>query len=126
MGCKIDKKYTMEQGKNDYFMVTGDFGSLQMRLTCIDTVLDGQIDPALYELYGPPKPGVKQISDAHSMTGLNTFCKSVGFKMIDITKEDGTTVSVPQNLSVKINRNGNVITTEAMNLQPNDDILEGV
>lgn len=123
MPCKIKKDWTLEQGKENYYMLTGDFGSLQMRLTCIDTKLDGQIDPSLYELYGPAKPGEKKISDAHSMTGMNTFCKSIGFQMYDIEMDDGTTKSLPQNQNIKVNRGGKEVTIQVMDLQPNDDIV---
>jgi len=32
MGCVIEKEYTLNQGKENYYMLTADFGSLQMRL----------------------------------------------------------------------------------------------
>ena len=40
MSCKINKEYTLEQGKENYYMLTCDFGSLQMRLTCQDTAFN--------------------------------------------------------------------------------------
>lgn len=123
MACKIKKEWSLNQGKKDYFLLTGDFGSLQMRLTCIDTKLDGQIDPALYELYGPAKPGEKKISDAHSMTGLNTFCKSVGFQMLDLEMDDGKVVSIPQNQEIQVSRNGKNVQIPAIDLKEGDEVI---
>ena len=55
MACKITKEYTLKQGKEEYLMLTADFGSLQMRLTTQDTTLNksthGECDPGLYEIY---------------------------------------------------------------------------
>lgn len=60
MGCKINKQYSLAQGKENYLMLTCDFGSLQMRLTTNDTALDSQsgkdCDAGLFEIYGEGSP----------------------------------------------------------------------
>ena len=56
MACRISKEYKLSQGKEEYLMLTADFGSLQMRLTTQDTTLNksthGKCDPGLYEEFG--------------------------------------------------------------------------
>ena len=68
MACRISKEYKLSQGKEEYLMLTADFGSLQcqMRLTTQDTTLNksthGNCDPGLYEIYSEDSV----CPDAHS------------------------------------------------------------
>lgn len=119
MGTKITKELTLEQGTKDYYMVTSDFGSLQMRLACQDTSLNSSgIDKNLYDLYKEDSA----MADAHCMTGWSTFCNSVNYQLIEIEAEDGTIHKYGETQEVPIIRNGNKIKVMANNLIDTDEL----
>lgn len=126
MGCKIKKTYTLEQGKEDYLMLTCDFGSLQMRLTTNDTALDSvdekTPDKGLFEIYGEGSP----CPDAHSATGRATFVSSVDGQTYDIELEDGSIVKLYSEMSAKIKRNGKDMTVKVKDLLLTDDFIEAI
>jgi DNA polymerase I-like protein with 3'-5' exonuclease and polymerase domains len=62
----------------EYYLSTIDYGSLQIRLAAIDTVLnDMGKDVALYEVYTNPELG----GDMHSNTGWAVFAKGREFEL---------------------------------------------
>jgi hypothetical protein len=123
MSCKISKKFTLKQGKEEYLMLTADFGSLQMRLTTQDTSINpstfGKCDPGLYDIYRSDT----ECPDAHSNTGKIVFVDSVGGKVIDIETDEGTQ-HLYQNFGVKVKRNNKEVWIEAQDLEVGDDIVE--
>lgn len=96
---KIEK--TVESGIDDWLLVEADFSSLQMRLAMQDEALnkDG-IDLISYELYGEGNSG-----DAHSVTGFNVFCESIGRQIIEISDGVNTHIFLPEQ-KIKIKRDG--------------------
>ena len=126
MACKITKEYTLKQGKEEYLMLTADFGSLQMRLTTQDTTLNksthGECDPGLYEIYSEDSV----CPDAHSATGKNTFVASINGQVYDIVLEDGSTVKMYQEMFAKIKRDGKDLTVKVKDLLEGDDFIEPI
>ena len=100
MGCKISKHYTLKQGKEEYLMLTADFGSLQMRLTTQDTSLNpstfGECDPGLYNIYRSDT----ECPDAHSNTGRIVFVDSVGGQLYVFSLENGETLKLYQDTDI--------------------------
>lgn len=123
MSCRIQKKYTLQQGKEENLMLTADFGSLQMRLTTQDTSINpstfGNCDPGLYDIYKSDT----ECPDAHSNTGRIVFVDSIGGQMIDIETDEGVK-HLYQNFGVKVSRNGKEQWIEAKDIVAGDDILE--
>ena len=126
MACKITKEYTLKQGKEEYLMLTADFGSIQMRLTTQDTTLNksthGECDPGLYEIYSEDSV----CPDAHSATGKNTFVASINGQVYDIVLEDGSTVKMYQEMFAKIKRDGKDLTVKVKDLLEGDDFIEPI
>ena len=117
---KINKEISCEQGREDYYLFTGDFSSLQMRLACIDTVLNGKIDKNLFSLYKADSP----MADAHCKTGHGVFCESIGYKAIQVENSAGEKKVFGETEKVKVNRDGKSITVLAKELKVNDEIEE--
>jgi len=126
MGCKIQKEYSLEQGKEECLMLTADFGSLQMRLTTQDTTLNpstlGKCDPGLYEIYSEESV----CPDAHSATGKNTFVSSIKGQAYELEMEDGSKIKLYQEMYAKINRGGKEMTVKVKDLQVDDELLEAI
>lgn len=122
MPCKIKKEFCQEGGNNSWFIVTGDYSSLQAKIVSIDTYLNsvGQ-DPVLKEVY---KVGSK-ISDLHSVTGHASFCSSVNQKGIHVTDDEtGDKWSFLPESQIKIMRNGNEEIISAKDLIETDKIID--
>lgn len=126
MACHIVKEYKLSQGKEEYLMLTADFGSLQMRLTTQDTTLNksthGKCDPGLYEIYSEESV----CPDAHSATGKNTFVASINGQVYDLELEDGSSVKLYQEMYAKIKRNGTEMTVKVLDLKEGDDFIEPI
>lgn len=124
VACKIKKKWTYNQGKENYVQLTADFGSLQMRLCTVDTFINpstfGTGDKGLFDIYRSDSA----CPDAHSSTAKTVFVDSINGKMIDVEMEDGSVQHIYQNFGVKVNRNGKEILIEAADLKEGDDIIE--
>lgn len=121
MACKIKKEFSTEGGNNSYFIVTGDYSSLEAKCAAIDTYLNpvGQ-DPLLKSIY---EAGSK-ISDLHSVTGHSLFCASLRQKGIHVEDEQGRKWSFLPKSKIKIKRNGESITISAEMLQETDEIID--
>lgn len=118
-----------------FFLGTFDFSSLQARLASIDTCLNDDPDRKFYspETYGlMPDPVLldvykdgSTVSDLHSMTGFNTFVKSVNMKAIrvhdDVDNKDYVFAPISR---CRIMRNNKEETVYAKDLQENDHIIE--
>ena len=112
--------HSVEGGNRSWFIVTGDFSSLEARLAAIDTCLNDQgLDPVLYEVY---KDGSKT-SDLHSMTGFNTFVKGrTAYEIHDA--ESGKDYVVDELSKFKVLRNGQETVVQAKELLETDSIVE--
>ena len=88
MSCKITIEHnSKEAGKRSTYLMTSDAASLEARVCAADTACnDSGIDPSLYEIY---KVGSEIGEDMHSMTGFNTFCKSINMQVNELTCQDG-------------------------------------
>lgn len=119
---KIEKKFGIEGGDHSWFIVTGDFSSLEARLAAIDTCLNNDgIDPILFEVY---KDGSKT-SDLHSMTGFATFCKSVDMQAIHVHDDvDNKDYVFAAQSKMIVDRGGQRTTIFAKDLKSTDHILE--
>lgn len=126
MGCRIQKKYTLQQGKEENLMLTADFGSLQMRLTTQDTSINpstfGNCDPGLYDIYKSDT----ECPDAHSNTLKIVFMDSVGGQLYDLEMEDGSHIKLYQDMSAKVNRDGKEQIIKVSDLRDTDDFLEPI
>lgn len=124
MACKIVvEKDSVEGGERSWFTEISDFSSLQARLASIDTCLNPQgIDSTLYNVY---KDGSK-MSDLHSVTGFNTFCKSIHLEGWDIEDTDSGIVykGVTDFSKFKILRNDKEMEVTAVELLDDDKIVE--
>lgn len=103
-----------EAGLRSYYLMTSDAASLEARVCAADTACnDSGIDPALYDVY---KEGSDLGEDMHSMTGFNTFCKSINMMVNEYTCEDGK-VFLLVDSEEAYNENKNLI--------PGDNFTEG-
>lgn len=100
---------------------TCDFGSLQARITTIDTCLNPQgIDPALYELYKVNSP---LGSDMHSMTAFNVFCKPFHSQVAEVTDDTGKVWIIGDASRVTVKRNGQDVVCGMDDIQEQDTIV---
>lgn len=118
---KIRKEFSSEGGNQSYFLVTGDYSSLQAKCASIDTYLnpEGQ-DPLLKDIY---REG-SEISDLHSVTGHSTFCSSISQKGIHVTDETGKKWAFLPKSKIKIIRDNNSIIIQAKDLIETDKIID--
>jgi hypothetical protein len=121
MGCKIRKEYSSEGGNNSYFIVTGDYSSLEAKCAAIDTYLNpvGQ-DPLLKSIY---EAGSK-ISDLHSVTGHSLFCDSLKQKGVHVTDENGKNWAFLPTSKIKIKRKNDTLIIQAEELVETDEIID--
>lgn len=118
---KIRKEFSSEGGNHSYFLVTGDYSSLQAKCASIDTYLnpEGQ-DMLLQNIY---KEG-STISDLHSVTGHSSFCSSVNQKGIHVTDENGKKWAFLPKSKIKIIRGEDSIVIQAKDLIETDKIID--
>lgn len=121
MGCQIKKEFSAEGGNNSYFIVTGDYSSLEAKCAAIDTYLNpvGQ-DPVLKSIYEVGST----ISDLHSVTGHFCFCGSLNQKGIHVEDENGRKWAFLPKSKIKIKRNGETLTILAESLQETDELID--
>lgn len=113
--------YNKKAGKLCYLLMTQDAASLEARVATSDTALnkDG-IDPTLFAVYDP-KSGYGE--DLHSMTGFNTFCKSVDMQINDVTDEDGKNWLFVDSQYMIIERDGKKQRIKGADIKETDKIL---
>ena len=123
---KIQKiENSKEGGNKSFFLATADFSSLEARLAAIDTSLnDTGLDPTLFQVYKDHS----DTSDLHSMTGFNTFCKSVNMKVIHVYDDKSNkdyVFAATSNIRVK-KADGTEKKVQAQFLESTDEILESL
>lgn len=114
--------FNEKAGRLCYLMMTQDAASLQARVATSDTVLNpGGIDPTLYAVYDP-NSGMGE--DLHSMTGWNTFCKSIDLQILEVVDDSGKTWLCLEDVqSLWIERNGEKMLVTGKEILETDTIL---
>jgi DNA polymerase I-like protein with 3'-5' exonuclease and polymerase domains len=109
--AKLFKQVYSVPNKDDYYLVTLDYASMQMRLAAVDSE-----DPVLFNGY------IKDSNlDVHSKTAFNVFCREAEFDLEEIVvKDQGKTKIFFPHEEVKIIRNGKSIKIKATELMKED------
>lgn len=114
--------YNKKAGRLCYLLMTQDAASLEARVATSDTALNaGGIDKTLYDVYDP-NSGYGE--DLHSMTGWNTFCKSIDLQINEITDDNGKVWLCADIQDMKIKRNGQEMIVKGSEIQESDEIVD--
>ena len=114
--------YDRKAGRLCYLLMTTDAASLEARVATSDTALNKNgIDKTLYQVYDP-ESGFGE--DLHSMTGWNTFCKSIDLQINEAVTDDGKTWLYVDIQEMKIKRDGQEMIVKGEEIVETDEILD--
>ena len=125
---RVVKSISTEKEPEEYYLVSLDLASAQIREASIDQHLNQNgIDEVMYELYGTPDDDHPQygslFADMHSVTAYNTFVKTVNQHVFDVHDDvTGVDYLCYPGSELWVNRAGEKMRIYVEDLQPTDTI----